>query len=216
MATIRTRPRDSDNISSNQNVFINCPFDADFLPILEAILFCVVDCGLSPRIASERLDSGEARLGKIVELIAASQLSIHDLSRVRTEAPNGLSRLNMPFELGLDYGMSLASEASKPLLILAEDRYLYQAALSDIAGWDIRAHDGDYESAIKRIRAWLNSHDLTDDASSSIIGDYYTFQEWDYERLLDAGWTESDIQERETPELLDAMRAWISAGRPVT
>ena len=125
----------------------------------------------------------------------------------------------MPFELGIDYGVSKGGQelmASKRLLVIAEDRYLYQAALSDIAGWDIRSHDGRYEEAIKQVRTWIRSHGLADRSSSRIIGDYTGFQEWDYERLLAEGWNEKDIQERETGELLEAMTAWRNADRPAT
>lgn len=178
-----------------------------------------MDCELNPRLASERLDSGEVRLDKIVELIRASRLSIHDLSRVRATRAGELARLNMPFELGIDYGFAQADPAKfaqKRLLVIAEEPYKYQAALSDIAGWDIRSHGADYERAIREVRSWLGSCELTSTSSSRILGDYIGFQEWDYERLLASGWKESDIQERPTPELLRAMREWIGAGRPVT
>lgn len=167
----------------------------------------------------ERLDSGEIRLDKIVELIQESRFSVHDLSRVQSSSPGEVARLNMPFELGIAYGLVLGEDGSAPsrhLLIIAEDRYLYQAALSDIAGWDIRSHGGEFERAIKQTRAWLRSHGLAERSSSQIIGDYVGFQEWDYERLLVDGWSETDIKERETGELLDAMQAWLIAGRPAT
>lgn len=48
------------------------------------------------------------------------------------------------------------------------------------------------------------------------MGDFVGFQEWDYERLLAAGWDEEDIRTRATSELLEAMRAWRDAGRPAT
>lgn len=186
---------------------------------MEAVLFCLIDCNLTPRVATERLDSGEARLDKIVELIHASRYSIHDLSRVRADEAGEFARLNMPFELGIDYGVSvggLEAMSSKRLLVIAEDQYLYQVALSDIAGWDIRTHNGQYEMAIRQVRTWLQSHGLADRSSSQIIGDYTGFQEWDYERLLDGGWDEDDIQGRETGELLESMGEWRKAGRPVT
>jgi hypothetical protein len=44
------------------NVFINCPFDEDYLPLLRPLLFTVVYLGFNPRIASERSDSAENRL----------------------------------------------------------------------------------------------------------------------------------------------------------
>lgn len=205
--------------SFDRNVFINCPFDDDYRPVLEAIAFCVVDCGLSPRVSTERLDSGEARLAKIVELMTASRYSIHDLSRVQASAQGEYARLNMPFELGVDHGLAQAGNAglaSKRLLVVAEDRYKYQVALSDIAGWDIDSHNGEYDKAIRCVRTWLASHGAPTPSASTIIGHYIGFQEWDYERLLGDGWDETDIRERQTPELLDAMRNWVAAGRPAT
>lgn len=203
----------------DRSVFFNCPLDADYRPIMEAILFCVLDCGLVPRIATERLDSGEVRLSKIVDLIRACRYSIHDLSRVQADEAGEISRLNMPFELGVDWGIAAEGSgrlASKQLLVIARDRYAYQAALSDIAGWDIRSHDGDFKTAIGEVRGWIASKDLTTRPASQVVGDYYGYQEWDYERLLDVGWKDSDIQGRPTPELLRAMASWISAGRPMT
>ena len=85
-------------------VFINCPFDEAYEPLLQAVLFCVVYLGLSPRLATERSDSGESRLDKISELIESSKYSIHDLSRCQADEAGEHYRLNMPFELGLDYG----------------------------------------------------------------------------------------------------------------
>ena len=55
-----------------KNIFINCPFDREYLSLLKPLLFTVIDCSLEPRIASERSDSGEERLKKIRELIRGS------------------------------------------------------------------------------------------------------------------------------------------------
>jgi hypothetical protein len=41
------------------------------------------------------------------------------------------------------------------------------------------------------------------------------FQEWHYEKQLAAGFSEADIQDYPTNELLDAMSEWVSIGRPV-
>lgn len=125
----------------------------------------------------------------------------------------------MPFELGIDYGLMMSGVeplSLKRLLVIAEERYDYQVALSDIAGWDIRAHEGDFERAVREIRTWLGSHGLKLRAGSQIIGDYVGFQEWDFERLLADGWTEHDIKTRATSELLASMIAWRDAGRPAT
>ena len=44
-------------------VFINCPFDDDYMPLLRVLIFTVVQCGFRPRIATERADSGEGSRG---------------------------------------------------------------------------------------------------------------------------------------------------------
>lgn len=200
----------------DQNVFVNCPFDDDFRPILEAILFCLVDCGLSPRVSTERLDA-ENRLDKITTMIAESRYSIHDLSRVKAAKSGEYARLNMPFELGVDYGFrrSGGTFANKRALVIATKPYEHQIALSDIAGFDVKCHEDNYQLAIKHVRAWL-SQDLQVPGPSRIVGDYTAFQEWDYERLLDEGWEEEDIRERATPDLFHAMKAWLVEGRPMT
>ena len=88
----------------SRNVFVNCPFDSEYLPLLRPLLFTIIYVGFIPRIASERADSGEKRVDKICELIRACQYSIHDLSRLRASEIGEFSRMNMPFELGIEYG----------------------------------------------------------------------------------------------------------------
>jgi len=141
-----------------RNVFINCPFDADYLPLARILVFCVLRCGFQPRIATERSDSGEVRVEKIRELIQSSRYSIHDLSRMEPLRPEDLPRFNMPFELGLDLGCRYYGTArlkSKQCLILETERYRYQKVLSDIAGNDIRAHHDDPEQLVQELRDWL-------------------------------------------------------------
>lgn len=202
-----------------RSVFVNCPFDEEFRPVLEAILFCVIDCGLSPRIATERLDSGEVRLDKIVSLIRACKYSIHDLSRVQAAEAGEFARLNMPFELGVDFGVASSGSrkySTKRLLVTANEQYKYQAAISDIAGWDIRSHNNEYATAFRAVRDWLAANGLKAHPAARIEGHYLGFQEWSYERLLDEGWDERDIQQRATPDVLDSMLTWVEVGRPMT
>jgi hypothetical protein len=46
----------------DKNVFINCPFDDEYLPLLRPLLFTILYVGLNPRIALESLDSGRPRI----------------------------------------------------------------------------------------------------------------------------------------------------------
>lgn len=142
-----------------RQVFLNCPFDEGYRPIYEAIIFSVIHCGFVIRCAREREDSGETRISKIVEIIRASQFGIHDISRVELDVANGLPRFNMPLELGLFLGAkAYASEPrqkARRCLILDTEPYRYQKFISDIAGQDIRSHDGVPEKALVLTRNWL-------------------------------------------------------------
>jgi hypothetical protein len=142
-----------------RQVFLNCPFDAGYRPIYEAIIFAVIHCGFVLRCAREREDSGETRIAKIVEIIRDSQFGIHDISRVELDDVNELPRFNMPLELGLFLGAKSFSDEPKQkkkrCLILDSTPYRYQKFISDIAGQDIRSHDGNAKTAMKLTRDWL-------------------------------------------------------------
>jgi hypothetical protein len=142
-----------------RSVFINCPFDAEYAPLFEAILFALHDLGFIPRSARQRLDSGETRLAKILELISVSRYSIHDLSRTELDAATALPRFNMPLELGLDLGCRSFGPgyADKSILIFDSDKYRYQQYISDLAGLDIQHHRGDPSIAIVKVRHWLQA-----------------------------------------------------------
>lgn len=196
-----------------RSVFVNCPFDEDYEPILQAILFCILYFGFTPRIATERADSSETRLSKILKLIEASKYSIHDLSRCQSIEAGELYRMNMPFELGLDHGcLSFGPKrfSGKRILILEEQKYRYQASLSDLAGCDIEAHSANFELAVRKVRNWLCEIPGTEKVGASeVLTRYVAFQEWHYEGQLENGFAEADIQDYPTSELLDSMTNWF-------
>jgi hypothetical protein len=200
-------------------VFINCPFDKDYEPILQAMLFCIVILGLIPRIATERNDGAENRLDKIRGLIESSKFSIHDLSRCQAKKKGEHFRLNMPFELGIDYGCRQYfgnGRERKKFLILEEKRYRFQAAISDISGSDIESHAADYQKAVKHVRNWLVSEAGAEAiGASKILRSYVDFQEWYFEKKLAEGAAEDEIREYPTTELLRAMVEWKALGMPI-
>jgi hypothetical protein len=202
----------------DRSVFVNCPFDEEFAPILQAISFCIVYMGLYPRLAPENADNAVARLDRIIELIKASKFGIHDLTRCKSETVGEYARMNMPFELGLDFAVRGFPEApldQKSILVLEHTRYDFQKALSDISGWDIRAHGGDFGRAVRHVRSWLIAQAGAAPAGAALIqGKYIAFQEWYWERELAAGSSEEDIREYPTAELIRAMHDWVAAGEP--
>src|SRR5690349_7037133 len=90
-------------IDNNGAVFINCPFDDDYTPLLKAIIFSVNRCGFLPVTALSEDNGLENRLLKIQSCIKACRYGIHDISRTELNE-NGLPRFNMPFELGIFFG----------------------------------------------------------------------------------------------------------------
>lgn len=91
-----------------------------------------------------------------------------------------------------------------------------QKALSDIAGWDIQVHGGDFQKAVRRVRDWLVDKAGADPIGAARIqGKYIAFQEWHYERELSAGASDDDIKEYPTNLILTAMHEWMAAGQPV-
>jgi len=144
----------------DKQIFINCPFDDRYAPMLEAIVFAVYDCGFRPRCAKEFEDCGNIRIDAIIGLIKECRFGIHDISRTELDPKNSLPRFNMPYELGLFVGATKFGsrvQSGKRLLILDREQYRYQRYLSDIGGQDIKAHGDEPELVIPIVRNWLKA-----------------------------------------------------------
>lgn len=191
----------------NSNVFINCPFDKNYTPLLRPLLFTIVSIGLRPRISLETFDSSDVRLHKIKKLIESSKYSIHDLSRSRAKKEGEYFRHNMPFELGLDYGLRSYHPqelfAEKKLLILEEERYSVQKSLSDLSFADCKCHKGEAEEMVFVIRSWFAENGFKNIKSPSIIWDNYNFFMADlYAEKEKEGFRKRDIERLPVPEFL--------------
>jgi hypothetical protein len=142
------------------SVFINCPFDKQYQPIFDAIVFRVVACGFEPRCTLELTDAGEVRIENIYRLIARCNHSIHDISRTEVEDQSyRLPRFNMPLELGIFLRAKRFGGRSshKRCLIMDRAPYRYKRFISDIGGQDIKAHYMRPMNAIRHVRDWLQS-----------------------------------------------------------
>ncbi|MBI3882543.1 MAG: hypothetical protein HY301_21085 [Verrucomicrobia bacterium] len=162
-------------------VFLNVPFDADYRPLFEALVFCVIDCGYEPRCALEASDGSHVRVEKITRIIAGCDFGVHDISRTEPDKKSGLPRFNMPFELGLFLGakrFGSGRQKRKSTLVLDRERYRFQRYLSDIAGQDIKAHGGKPAKLIQAVRDWLRDAEPHRQMPSStvIAGRYQKFQ----------------------------------------
>jgi hypothetical protein len=200
------------------DVFVNCPFDSAYLPLLRPILFTIIDLGFVPRIALETLDSGRPRIEKIISLVESSKYAVHDLSRIQARQAGEYYRLNMPFELGLDVGCRLFKGglwSQKKCLILEAEPYRYQAAISDISNSDIATHANEPIKALSAVRNWLNT-----EAKLHAPGPYAMFVRFggfmaaNYLSLKARGYSDEDIQLLPIPELIEGMTRWVAAHPP--
>ena len=201
------------NISEfNRSVFINAPFDVEYEEIWRGILFCLILFDLLPRIASERSTASEPRLLRIMELIQSFRYSIHDLSRCQAQQTGELYRLNMPFELGLDFGCHRYGTGhlkKKVILVLEEQPYRYQATISDLAGSDIEAHHGKPSLAVRKVRNWLA--DMTGESlieADQVFRDFEDFTNWYIAKKETQGATKEAILDYSMSELLADMSEW--------
>jgi hypothetical protein len=151
-----------------QSVFINCPFDPAYEELLHAIVLTTVTLGFIPRCARESGDS-DFRFPHILDLLAKSKYSIHDLSRFTGEGPANLARMNMPLELGVAIGLKQQSRKKRRWTVMVPellantgsnpDPYEYQRYISDLAGKDPLRHEQTPASVIREVYSWLKTLD---------------------------------------------------------
>ena len=156
-ATISYRIRKSLS-EPNRSVFVNCPFDKDFQPCFEAIIFTIAACGYRVRCALEDDDGANLRFDKLVQLIRQSERTIHDLSRVELSKA-ALPRFNMPFELGLAMGAKRfgnADQRKKTALVMVRQKFALPRYLSDLAGGDQHAHGNNRSKVIEIVSRYLH------------------------------------------------------------
>jgi hypothetical protein len=163
----------------HDSVFINCPFDDPYQPLLRAAVFTVYRCGFYPTSAMAEDNAMDNRIDKICRIIEKCKYGIHDISRTEVNAA-GFPRFNMPFELGVFYSarrFGIQNQKLKNALILERTRYAYQQYLSDINGSDTKAHNNDVNNIIRHIRNWLRtaSDRKTIPGASNIINDFKDF-----------------------------------------
>ncbi len=202
----------------DRNVFINCPFDDPYLELLRPLLFTIVFLDYVPRLASERSDSMESRIDKICELIRVSRYTIHDLSRLRAREIGEFYRMNMPFELGIEYGCRRFGGARFPekrCLVLEKDPHDFRRALSDLSGIDIKSHNNDPARLVRAVRNWFHETvGLTGIESAS--GVWYRFTDFAsdfYDKRKSEGYTDDDLNMMPVSEYVDFIGAWIMSAR---
>lgn len=140
------------------SVFINCPFDDDYRPVMDAIVFSTVCCGFLPRSALESGGVAIPRMERIARCVLSSRYSIHDLSRCKGEGDHNFARFNMPLELGIAMGRSLSAKTADEehdWLLLVPKGHSYMQFASDLAGYDAKQYEVTAESVVPAVMSWL-------------------------------------------------------------
>jgi hypothetical protein len=197
-----------------ENVFINCPFDVGYHPLLQAMLFTIAFLGFRPRIALERFDSGELRLSKIAHCVKESRFSIHDLSRLQAGAAGEYYRLNMPFELGIEYGGRLFGRGrlrEKRCLVLESEPFDAMRALSDLAGVDVKSYRGEPFELMRQVRNWFVECAALKRAPAPVHmwSSYSVFTTSLNEKLPLQGFTRDDVELMPVAEYLGFIQEWL-------
>ncbi|MCU0469874.1 MAG: hypothetical protein MUF58_14865 [Arcicella sp.] len=151
------------------NVFINCPFDEEYKPLLHILIFTVHACGFIPRSALEYDDSDDVRILKIKKIISECQYGIHDLSLA---AP----RFNMPLELGIFIGCKQfgnPQQRNKKYLILENQPNQSKKFISDLGGQDVKAHENNPQRLIQGVRDWLSGKSKNTIPHASVLLDTF-------------------------------------------
>lgn len=200
------------------NVFINCPFDKFYVPLLQPLLFTVLYLDLTP-LVSETKSSGQVRVEQIKKLILNSKYSIHDISRSEALHDKDLPRFNMPFEMGLDLGCQSYGKGKRALkksLVLEKTRFHYQRVLSDIAGQDIENHNDNPEELIRKVRNWFASVLNTHQPGPALIWESYnSFLNWMNEQLRKEAFSKADIESLPVSNFILLAKQWIGLHKKI-
>jgi len=196
---------------SGRDVFINCPFTADYQNHFQAIVFTVVRSGFTPRCARESDDGGEVRFEKICRIISGCPYAVHDISKTEPDADSGLPRFNMPFELGLFLGAKRFGgrpHRQKKSLIFDRAPFRYQSFISDISGQDIHPHNGKVDQLIRELATWLRDQARDPKVPGGIaVADEYSKFKVDLPSI--AGDMQLQLSELTFKDLVAVVARWI-------
>jgi len=143
-------------LDPSKSVFINCPFDAEFAALFDAIEFATVCCGFMPRSALESGTVAEPGLSRILRALFSSKYSLHDLSRCTGEGGENIARFNMPLELGMAMARRFMDPGNEhDWLVLVPKGHVYIRFVSDLAAYDPATHDGSIAGVVVAVMSWL-------------------------------------------------------------
>ncbi len=181
-----------------KKIFINCPYDKDYESLLYIMIYTTLRFNHEPVFAFSESDEGDTRIEKIVNLINETEIGFHDISRCECIEVGEHYRLNMPFELGIDYGNRVFKNEKNSIVILESSSYRHHKTISDLSGIDVLAHNNEPEKLVKVLRDWfVKKYNLNNVVSPiSIAYEYYDgFNVWLYEKLVPLDYSEANFMD---------------------
>ena len=202
-------------MSFQTNIFINCPFDKEYKPLLKALIFIVLYLELEPQI-STTISSSHLRITEIIKLIENSKYSIHDISRCEPIRAGELPRFNMPYEMGLDIGCSVygsVQQRTKQCLILESLKNRYDMVISDISGQDIKEHNNQPKKLMGKVIEWFTANGAVPinriPGLSSAWSKYLDCKAKIEVSLINEGFTKSEIKNLSIPHYITAIKSAV-------
>jgi hypothetical protein len=180
-----------------RSVFINCPFDPEYRPLFDAIVFATVSCKYVPRSALETGTVSDPRMDRIYDALDSSKYSIHDFSRCKGEGDNNLARFNMPLEFGIAFGKGHLKYKGRRLhdwLVLLPQGHFYKQCVSDLGAYDLFTHENTVRSVVQAVMSWLSTRD---DATVAVDPDEVMLRVKDFQRELEVlrdKWSETNTR----------------------
>ncbi len=128
--------------------------------------------------------------------------------------------MNMPFELGVDYGTRQHGPEymrDKIFLILESADHKYKQALSDLSGVDIKTHKDEPSEIVRSVRDWF--YETVGgpgiDYPRVIWNQFNEFTTTLFEERLSEGIPERDVNEdiekMSISEYIDCAKVWVRA-----
>lgn len=123
--------------------------------------------------------------------------------------------MNMPFELGIDYGTRLVGSPKmrrKKFLILERDPHRFRKAISDLSGVDIKHHNTNPEDVVRAARDWFTETvGLKDLASGTLVWwSFSVFTKDFYKKRKADGFTAKDLNMMPIREYVRFIKRWVA------
>jgi hypothetical protein len=123
--------------------------------------------------------------------------------------------MNMPFELGIEYGCRLFGPSplhEKRCLILEKDQHEFRRAISDLSGIDIKKHSDTPNEVVRAVRDWfvetVGRRHI--ESPTKIWFRFIDFTSAFYVARLEEGFSDDDLNMMPIPEYVGFIQSWVA------